>query len=299
MIINECSEVRVLDNFSVGTTSNIEHLSKRKNFHVIKGDILDKRIVRDCVKGVDVVFHLAAFMEKTSCAVNAPIKDLKVNAEGTLNVLEASRKEKVKKIIYTSSCAVYGQAKYLPQDENHPLNPNWPYGVSKLAAEKYVRDFFELYGLETTSLRIAMAYGPREWFGRVMTKFIKWAVNNQPLIIFGDGRQTRDFVHVSDVVNQLILCAEVEHIGGEVFNAGSGERTSINALADIILETTEKKGKVEKIYADPKPGEKGRLPAELKDLQCDMSKAKKHLGHVPKVRLTQGIRRQISLAKQK
>lgn len=287
----------MLDDFSVGNTSNIEHLKKRKSFHIIKGDILNRHLVGECVRNADIVYHLAAFMEKTSCAVNDPFRDLKVNAEGTLHVLEASRQENVKRLVYASSCAAYGQAVYLPQDEGHPLNPNWPYGVSKLAAEKYVRDYSELYDLQTVSLRIAIAYGPREWFGRVMTKFIEWALEDQPILIFGDGEQTRDFVHVSDVVNQLILCAEVDGIGGEVFNAGSGERTSINTLADLIIKVTGKEGKLEKKHIDPKPGEKGRLPAELKDLQCDMTKAKKILGHKPRMGLSQGIREQISCFK--
>lgn len=292
-IIDKCAEVRVLDNFSAGNKSNIEHLTGRGNFRLIRGDILNFRTLADAMKGIDVVFHLAAFMETSSNAVNAPIEDLRANAEGTLKVLMQAYKEGVKKFVYASSAAVYGQAKNLPQDEEHPLNPNWPYGVSKLAGEKYVRDFYELYGLETVSLRIAICYGPREWYGRIMTIFLKSALANQPLVIFGDGEQTRDFVHVNDVVDLFVSVAETDNLGGEVFNVGSGKETTINALADTILEITSNKNNVEKVYADPELGTGGRFLAELKHLTLDMKKAREKLGFKARISLESGIRQQL------
>jgi len=173
------ANVTIYDNFTTGSMENIKHLSNEIN--IIHGDILDYKKLEKVTQNIDIISHQAAQLEITKCMDN-PIEDLKINTEGSLNVFNAAVKNDVKKIIYASSACIYGQAEYLPEDENHPHNPNWPYGVSKLAVEKYADIYHENYGISTNGLRYSIIYGPKEWYGRVLTVFLKRALENKPLL---------------------------------------------------------------------------------------------------------------------
>ena len=167
-IQEKANRIIVYDNFSTGTTRFINE----DLVEIVRGDILDYVMLSKKMREIDIVSHHAAELEVFTGIENT-IHDLKTNTEGTLNVLNAAFKNDIQKIIYASSGGVYGQAQFTPQHENHPLNPHWPYGVSKLAGEKYCLQYYLLYGLPTISLRYGIVYGPREWYGRVLTLFIK------------------------------------------------------------------------------------------------------------------------------
>jgi len=256
--------------------------------------VLDKSQLLDAMKNSDVIFHLAAELEITK-GIDDPTSDLKTNALGTSNVLEVMRKNDLSKLVYASSAGVHGQAQYLPQDENHPLNPQWPYGVSKLAGEKYCAAYYSLYDFQTVSLRYSIVYGPREWYRRVLTMFIERVIEEKPPIVFGNGRQTRDFVHVKDVVNATIQAAKSEKVAGHTFNIGSGIATSINELAEIVIKLSGKEMKP--IYKDPKSGEMGRKPGELVNLTLDITKAREMSGYKANIGLKEGIKNFIEWAR--
>lgn len=201
---------------------------------------------------------------------------------------------------YSSSGAVYGEAKYLPINEEHPLEPHWPYGVSKLSAERYVMQYHKLFGLETTAFRYGIVYGPREWFGRVLTMFIKRIfIENKPPVVFGDGSQTRDFVYVNDVAKAHMLALENDEAVGQVFNVGNGKGTSINELAKTLVEISGKK--LEVIHDNPVEGtpsrfqpERVRLKGELKNFILSIEKADKTLGWRPLTGFRDGLLKEIS-----
>ncbi len=168
------------------------------------------------------------------------------------------------------------------------MNPQWPYGVSKLAGEKYCTGYYNLYGLKTVSLRYSIVYGPREWYRRVLTKFVKRVLEGKPPIVFGNGQQTRDFVHVKDVVNATMKAGTSERVAGHVFNVGSGIGTSINELAEMVIKLSGKD--MTPICRNPKAGEMGRKLGELVNLTLDITKASEMLGYKPEVGLEEGIK---------
>jgi len=199
-LANNAEKVIVYDDFSTGTLENLKHIDDDR-LKVVEGSILDVNMLNAIVEKekVDVIDHLAAELEVFS-GIRDSERDARINILGTLNVLNVALKNHVDRVLFASSGAVYGEAKYLPMDERHPLEPHWPYGVSKLSAERYVIQYCKLFGLKTTAFRYGIVYGPREWFGRVLTMFIKRVfLENKPPVVFGDGLQTRDFVYVKDV----------------------------------------------------------------------------------------------------
>lgn len=286
------AKVRIFDNYTTGREDNI--LAVKDQVEIIRGDILDYQALKKVVQGVDLVSHQAAQLEITR-AIEDPIEDLTTNTIGTLNVFKACVENKVKRIINASSAGVYGQAQKIPQEEaTHPTSPNWAYGVSKLANEKYSEIMRLLYGLEITNLRYAIVYGPREWFGRVLTIFLKRALGRQPIIIFGDGKQIRDFVFVADLVRFHQLVIENDIAKHQIFNVSTQTGTSINQLAKLVDRVSG--SAVEIIHEDLAEGQKSRyfervrLPVELKKLTQSNEKAKRLLGWEPEVKLEQGLR---------
>lgn len=266
-LINSGKEVVVYDNLSVGKKENIP-----ENCKFIKGDLKNKKLLKHAMKDCDVLFHDAAFVSIRGSFLKLR-KEINSNCLGTLNAFESALNSGIKKIVFASSMAVYGHPKYLPVDEQHPLTANSPYGLSKIRGEQYCRIFEEEYGIKTVSLRYFNTYGvkqtPSQYVG-VTTIFITNVLKGKPMIIFGDGSQTRDFVWVEDVAQANLLAAESD-ISNEVFNVGSGQRISVNEIANMIKNTIG--GQIN--Y--------GKKPyGEIEHIAADISKIKSLLGYKPK-----------------
>jgi UDP-glucose 4-epimerase len=285
------AHVRILDNHRSGTEENVAHI--RDQVELIPGDILNLSDLRRALTGVDWVSHMAAQLEITR-AIDDPVEDLTTNTVGTLNLFRVCAELGVGRIIQASSAGVYGQAVAIPQREDeHPTEPNWAYGVSKLANEKYAAIMRLVHGLEITSLRFGIVYGPREWYGRVLTIFLKRALDEQSLVVFGDGEQLRDFVFVQDVVDMHNLCAESDDAKHEIFNVSSEIGVSINDLADLVVEVTGRRSEI--VHEDVPEGgtstliERRRLPQELKRLVQSREKARRLVGWEPETSFANGL----------
>ncbi len=262
-------DVVVLDNLSAGR-QNVP-LLERKGARVIVGDVRDYSLVEKTVDGCESVFHLAA-MNRAQRSIAAPLEANTVNVDGTLNLLEASRRKDVKKFVFASSSSVYGGSEK-PCKETRVPRPLHPYGVSKLAGEEYCRVYHELYGLKTTSLRYASVFGPRQnadvEYAAVVPKFARAILARAPLTVYGDGKQTRQFTFVKDTVNATLLAWKSAKAWGEVFNIASNEETSVNEIVRALEELTGLKARVKRLK--PLRGEPKRNP-------IDVSKAKRVLG---------------------
>lgn len=290
-LLEQGATVTVLDNFRTGSHENLAKVAN--DIRLVEGSILEKADLDDVVRGQDLISHQAAQLEITR-AIDDPVEDLITNTVGTLNVFKAAVDHGVPKVVMASSAGVYGQAVQTPQDEDtHPTNPNWAYGVSKLATEKYAEIFTEAHGLAITGLRYGIVYGPREWYGRVLTIFIKRALEDKPLVVFGDGEQVRDFVHVDDVVTMNLRCLEDAAADNQVFNVATAHGTDINTLAEMVRTASGKD--VEVIHEDLEEGKTSqyydriRLPQELKVLLQSYAKAERLVGWQPTIDLQQGI----------
>ena len=274
------NEVIVLDNLSTGKEENIKEFLGNKNFKFINGSITDLNLLRKMTCDVDYILHHAAIVSVTESIEN-PILTNEVNINGTLNVLTAAKENQIKKLAFASSCAVYGDSPKLPKTENMSPNPKSPYAVTKLTGEYYCNVFKNIYGLETLSLRYFNCYGPRQSqeseYAAVIPKFIFAALNDKPIVIYGDGRQTRDFVYVKDVVNANMLAIKN---GSGIYNIGFGKEVTINELADKIIELTKSKSEI--IHKKQREG-------DIKHSLADISKAKKEIGYEPKYNLEQGL----------
>ena len=283
-LLTEGLEVVVLDNLREGQPENVKQHIGKEDFQFVRGDIRDYNLVKNLATDIDAVFHLAALISVPDSIRDPDLTD-DVNVDGTLNLLKAFMNSSVKRFVYASSCAVYGEAESLPISEDCPLKPTSPYGVSKVAAENYVRVFCEVFGLETVCLRFFNVYGPRQAYGDysgVITQFMNRAVKNLNLVIFGDGEQTRDFVNIRDVVEANMLALRTKRIAGEAFNIGTGMATTINQLTNVLLEVTNKTH----LKVTPSKARKG----DIKYSVADISKAKMKLNYYPKVSLREGLK---------
>jgi UDP-glucose 4-epimerase len=227
--------VKVLDNLSTGYRKNLDLSS----IELIEGDIRDSGLVAKACQEMDVIFHLAASIGNVKSLAN-PQEDSSVNVIGTLNVLEGARKANVNTIVYSSSAAIFGELLTMPIAEDHPQNPDSPYGVSKLAGEKHMLCFSRLYRIRVVCLRYFNVYGVRQRYdayGNVIPIFAERLLSGKPLTIYGDGEQTRDFVNVKDVAKANYLAATRAKETG-VFNIGSGHNITINQLARYCQEAS-------------------------------------------------------------
>jgi UDP-glucose 4-epimerase len=284
--------VTVLDNFRTGLRENLVDILD--DIELVEGSILDNEVVARVMNGQDLVSHQAAQLEITR-AIDDPVEDLITNTVGTLNVLKAAVQFGVPKVVMASSAGVYGQAVTIPQyEDSHPTNPNWAYGVSKLATEKYASIFEEADGLRVVPLRYGIVYGSREWYGRVLTIFLKRALEGESLVVFGDGDQIRDFVNVADVVDMNLRCLANDAADNEVFNVSSGQGTTINSLAELVRKVSGRD--VEIIHEELEEGatskyyDRIRLPQELRELVQSYEKASRLLGWTPTVDFETGLR---------
>ena len=271
------NEVIIVDDLSTGKIENIKSL----NVKFIKGSVTDLNLLKSVLKDVDYVFHLAA-IASVQKSIEDPKETDEVNAKGTLNVLIAARDSGVKKVIFVSSSAVYGDIPELPKREDMVPNLLSPYAVTKLLGEYYCKVFNDVYGLKTISLRFFNVYGPKQDpysdYAAVIPKFINMVLENKPPVIYGDGRQTRDFTFVKDVVMANILAMRSDATG--VYNITNGNAISINELAEIIINIIEK---------NLKPIYKVQREGDIKHSLGNISKARKDLGYEPKYSFDKGI----------
>ncbi|MHC3130110.1 MAG: SDR family oxidoreductase [Candidatus Bathyarchaeota archaeon] len=282
-LLDEGFKVRVLDNLSTGEKKNLAQHQNNKSFQFIEGDIRNFDLVKNTVKGVDAVFHEAALVSVTRSVEN-PLLSNEINVTGTVNLLKACVDAHVKRFVYASSCAVYGDTETLPNHENLAPKPLSPYAADKLAAEKYAKVFHNVFGLETVSLRYFNVYGPRQKYGPysgVISIFINRLLENKPPIICGDGEQTRDFINVKDVVEANMLALSKRKAVGEVFNISTGEATTINKLTETIQKIMDKTS-LKPVHAEPRPG-------DIKHSYGDITKARRNLQYAPKVQLEKGL----------
>jgi UDP-glucose 4-epimerase len=276
MLLMEGVETVVLDNFSTGRRENVP-----KGARVVEGDINDERILESVIKGMDIVFHNAALVSIRNSFDNF-FNDLKTNLMGTAAILQAMAKNNVHKIIYASSMAVYADSQRLPIKENFPLDPASPYGISKLASERYCLLIGKYHDIDAICLRYFNTYGPRQTltpYVGVITIFINRILKSQPPAIFGDGNQVRDFIYVKDVARANILAMKSSLKRG-VFNIGTAKGTSVNQIAQLLLKKIG--SRLNPIHVAPQAQEPG-------DSIADIKRAKEMLGFVPEDRLEDKI----------
>jgi UDP-glucose 4-epimerase len=274
--------VRVVDDLSAGSLANIGKHIHRGPMEFVKADIRDRAIIKKLVDGVDAVIHLAAIVSVPFSLKN-PDLTYDVNVNGTRSLVESCVQNGVKRFIFVSSCAVYGSSLYLPIDEGHPTNPISPYAFSKLDAERCLEEFSRRSDFRTVILRLFNVYGPRQVLGDysgVITKFIECVNDSRPLVIYGDGSQTRDFVYVTDVVSAMLTLLESREVDG-VFNIGCGRAVSIRDLAKTVLNLLGSDCEI--TYKPPREG-------DIMHSVADITKARNVFGYSPRFSLEEGLR---------
>jgi UDP-glucose 4-epimerase len=284
-LIEQGYRVKVLDNLSVGKAANLTGLSRKcpqgTTIDLTTGDVTDRKAVEDAVDGADAVVHLAAFTG-VAISLEHPEEAWDINVNGTLNLLEACRLNNVDRFVFASSNAAVG-ARTPPVDENQVPSPVSPYGASKLAGESLCTAYYHSFNLKTTSLRFANCYGPySEHKQSVIPTLMRLVGAGQPFTIYGDGNQTRDFIHVDDVCNAILLTLKPADVNwGEVYQIATGTETSINELVDIAKEITGINFEV--LHSPVRSGEVTRL-------YSDISKARAVLGFEPGIELREGLK---------
>jgi len=281
-LVERGDAVRVLDNFSTGNRKNLAELSDE--VEVVEGELRSYERVHAATRGVEVVFHQGA-LPSVPRSVQDPLTTGAVNVEGTLNVLLAARDEGVRRVVFASSSSVYGNSGDLPRLETANPDPISPYGVSKLAAERYCVSFSRVYALETVALRYFNVFGPNQdptsQYSAVIPRFVTAIAGGHPVPIYGDGEQHRDFTYVDNVVEANLLAAEAEGASGTVLNIATGRSTSVNQLADIIGALLDRP-----VELQPHPARAG----DVRDSWADVVRAREVLGWKPRVDLESGIR---------
>jgi UDP-glucose 4-epimerase len=264
-------EVLGLDNLSNGKLRNLECAFENKAFQFAEGDICDEAQVNEIVKGVDVVYHLACLGVRHS--IHSPFENHRVNAEGSLRVLEAARQENVSKFFYISTSEIYGDIKTFPIDEFGLPAPKTVYGSSKLAGENYAYSYHVCYGLQTIITRIFNNYGPRAHYegdaGEIIPRSIVRMLNGEAPIVFGKGDVTRDFFFVKDTARALVQLMDNEKVVGEIINIGTGTEISMKELMEVLIEEMELKDRMNIRFEEDRPADVPRLwvnPSKFKAL---------------------------------
>jgi nucleoside-diphosphate-sugar epimerase len=277
--------VRVVDNFSTGKKENIEEFFGNNNFEFIEGDLTDLDVCKKSVKDIDFVLHQAA-VPSVPRSIEDPIKSNNANITATLNLLVASRDEKVKKFVYAASSSVYGDNPELPKKEDFPPRPISPYALTKYAGERYCQIFWNIYGLHTICLRYFNVFGPKQdpksQYAAVIPNFISAFLQDKNPVIFGTGEQSRDFTFVENVVEANILAANCKEGDGEVFNIACGGQTSLNDLVNCLNEICNKNIKPE--YQKERAG-------DVLHSRADILKAKNIIGYTPKINFKEGLKK--------
>jgi UDP-glucose 4-epimerase len=282
-LLERGDDVRVLDNFSTGQRSNLAGLEG--DVQLVEGDLRSYERVHAAVRGAEVVFHQGA-LPSVPRSVQDPLTTTAVNVEGTLNVLLAARDEGVRRIVNASSSSVYGNTGELPRVESQAPDPISPYAVAKLAAERFCTSFTRVYEMEIVSLRYFNVFGPRQdptsQYAAVVPRFIRKIADAEPVTIYGDGEQSRDFTFVDNVVSANLLAADAANVGGEILNIATGASVTVNALADTIGALLSK------------PVERTFEPAREADVRAswaNVEEARRLLGYEPQIDFDSGLQR--------
>lgn len=278
LLVEEGHEVVVLDNLLSGYRDNLLPFPQ---VEFVEDDIRDDRAVNQAAKGAEVIFHLAASVGNKR-SIEHPLDDSDINVMGTLQILEAARQQNTRKIVISSSAGIFGELKTLPIREDHPIAPLSPYGASKLAAEKLGLAYDYLYDMEVVALRYFNVYGINQRYdayGNVIPIFAHRILHGEPVTIFGDGEQTRDFVNVRDVAQANYKAAMTAGVSG-AFNLGSATSVTINDLANLMYETVGITPQIQ--YGPPRAG-------DVRDSLADISAARQAFGYSPSVDLVEGL----------
>ncbi|UCC66693.1 MAG: SDR family oxidoreductase [Deltaproteobacteria bacterium] len=284
-LVKRGERVRVIDNLSTGKREKIQHLMNAIDF--MEGDLRDLNAAMKAVEGVDFVLHQAA-IPSVPRSIKDPKEITEHNVNGTLHLLIAARSSDVERVVYASSSSVYGDSPILPKAEDFLPSPLSPYAASKLAGEYYCQVFHQVYGLETVCLRYFNVFGPRQDplspYAAVIPKFVSLALEKRPLVVYGDGEQTRDFSFVANIVQTNLLACEAKGVAGETMNVGCGDRISINQLAEELKKIIDPNLIVE--YTSPRPG-------DVEHSQASIEKASKLLGYEPAISFAEGLRQTV------
>jgi len=283
-LLERGDEVRVLDNFSTGNRANLAGL----DVEIVEGELRSYERVHRAMRQSEIVYHLGA-LGSVPRSVQDPLTSSAVNVEGTLNVLLAARDEGAQRVVFSSSTSVYGSSRQLPTTEETPPDPISPYGVAKLAAERYCISFSRVYeSFESVVLRYFNVFGPRQsplsQYAAVVPLFVTAIAAGEPVQIHGDGDQSRDFTYVGNVVDATLLAGETNGASGEIFNIAAGAPASVNTLADTIGSILGKP--VQKEHLLSRPG-------DIRDSWADLGKSGRILGYAPRVGLEDGLRQTI------
>ena len=284
-LVGEGELVRVVDNLSTGQSARLQDV--RDSVEFVEGDLADERVSDDVVKGVDHVLHQAA-VPSVQRSVRDPIGTNRSNVTATLNVLESCRKAGVRRLVYAASSSAYGDTEVLPKIEEMSPNPLSPYALQKLVGERYCKLYYDLYGLETVSLRYFNVFGPDQdphsEYSAVIPKFIAKLLAKESLTIYGDGEQSRDFTYVENVVEANLLALRAATAPGNICNIGCGERITLNQLVCLLEEILGANANVN--YTASKPG-------DVRHSLADVTLAQRLLGYEPKVMVEEGLRRAV------
>jgi nucleoside-diphosphate-sugar epimerase len=280
-LVGDGWSVKILDDFSSGREENLAQCGDR--IDLLRGDLRDPELVARAVRDVEVVFHQAA-LASVPRSVAEPERTNDVNITGTLGLLEAARREGVRRLVFAASSSAYGDAPTLPKVETMPANPLSPYALQKYVGEVYCSLYTRLYGFETVALRYFNVYGPRQdpqgEYAAVIPRFVTACLGNESPRIYGDGEQTRDFTFVSDAVQANLLAADAPRASGTVMNVGGGRRISLNQLLRDIVELTG--ANTEARHDPPRAG-------DVRDSLADLGRAGELLGYTPRVPLRKGL----------
>jgi UDP-glucose 4-epimerase len=281
-LLERGDETRVLDNFSTGLRGNLDGLDD--GLEIVEGELRSYERVHNATRGVELVFHLGA-LPSVPRSVQDPLTTGAVNVEGTLNVLLAARDEGVRRVVFASSSSVYGNSGDLPRREDASPDPDAPYGVAKLAAERYCVSFSRVYDIETVCLRYFNVFGPRQnpasQYAAVVPKFIAAAAAGEPVPIEGDGEQSRDFTFVSNVVEANLLAGEADGVNGRILNVAAGGSHTVNELVEAIGRVLDRH--VEREFVPQRTG-------DVRESWADISVARELLGYEPRVGFEDGLR---------
>jgi nucleoside-diphosphate-sugar epimerase len=278
--------VRVIDNLLTGRESNLAEVQSQIEWD--RSDIRDASAIERAIHGANVVFHLAA-IPSVPRSIKDPVPSHEVNIDGTFNVFRASADAKVQRVVYAASSSAYGDTDVLPKVETMLPRPKSPYAVQKLLGEHYASVFHSCFGLEAVALRFFNVYGPRQDpsspYSGVLSLFMKALIERYPPTIHGDGEQTRDFTYVEDVAALCLKAAGAPDVAGNVYNAGNGNRYSLNQVWDVLQEIEGVR--IPPNYGAPRAG-------DVRDSQADTAAARRDLGHEPRFSLEEGLRRTLS-----